>query len=300
MLASLSFFLTEAVTSCRRAGLMTFITVSTIAVTLLLMGTFLLAATTTEGFLHRLQQESLVTAFLAPEASHADVNALKLRLTEFEEVERAEIVWPEAALRELFSDASDRDLLQIGLASESNPLPPTIRIKMRGSHDLQPLLTKLKGLSPIESVSYGEDAYRQFQGLSELIWLGSMLVILLLGLASLFIVYNTVRLTLYMRREEIVIMKLVGATNWFIRWPFVIEGVIQGIAGAILASLMLFLSYQFILARLAVLVPFFAIQVGFGYLLKLSVKLTMMGIVLGISGSLLSLRDLNSFCREPS
>ncbi|OQA06288.1 MAG: Cell division protein FtsX [bacterium ADurb.Bin374] len=300
MLASLSFFFTEAVTSCRRAGLMTFITVSTIAVTLLLMGTFLLAATTTEGFLHRLQQESLVTAFLAPEASHGDVNALKLRLAEFEEIERAEIVWPEAALRELFSDASDRDLLQIGLASESNPLPPTIRIKMRGSHDLQPLLTKLKGLSPIESVSYGEDAYRQFQGLSELIWLGSMLVILLLGLASLFIVYNTVRLTLYMRREEIVIMKLVGATNWFIRWPFVIEGVIQGIVGAILASLMLFLSYKFILARLAVLVPFFAVQVGFGYLFKLSVKLMMMGIVLGISGSLLSLRDLNSFCREPS
>jgi len=300
MLASLSFFFTEAVTSCRRAGLMTFITVSTIAVTLLLMGTFLLAATTTEGFLHRLQQESLVTAFLAPEASHGDVNALKLRLAEFEEVERAEIVWPEAALRELFSDASDRDLLQIGLASESNPLPPTIRIKMRGSHDLQPLLAKLKGLSPIESVSYGEDAYRQFQGLSELIWLGSMLVILLLGLASLFIVYNTVRLTLYMRREEIVIMKLVGATNWFIRWPFVIEGVIQGIVGAILASLMLFLSYKFILARLAVLVPFFAVQVGFGYLFKLSVKLMMMGIVLGISGSLLSLRDLNSFCREPS
>ncbi len=300
MLASLSFFFTEAFTSCRRAGLMTFITVSTIAVTLLLMGTFLLAATTTEGFLHRLQQESLVTAFLAPEAPHADVNALKLRITEFDEVERAEIVWPEAALRELFSDASDRDLLQIGLASESNPLPPTIRIKMRGSHDLQPLLTKLKGLSPIESVSYGEDAYRQFQGLSELIWLGSMLVILLLGLASLFIVYNTVRLTLYMRREEIVIMKLVGATNWFIRWPFVIEGVIQGIAGAILASLMLLLSYKFILARLAVLVPFFAIQVGFGYLLKLSVKLMLMGIVLGISGSLLSLRDLNSFCREPS
>ncbi len=300
MLASLSFFFTEAVTSCRRAGLMTFITVSTIAVTLLLMGTFLLAATTTEGFLHRLQQESLVTAFLAPEASHGDVNALKLRLAEFEEIERAEIVWPEAALRELFSDASDRDLLQIGLASESNPLPPTIRIKMRGSHDLQPLLAKLKGLSPIESVSYGEDAYRQFQGLSELIWLGSMLVILLLGLASLFIVYNTVRLTLYMRREEIVIMKLVGATNWFIRWPFVIEGVIQGIVGAILASLMLFLSYKFILARLAVLVPFFAVQVGFGYLFKLSVKLMMMGIVLGISGSLLSLRDLNSFCREPS
>lgn len=300
MLASLSFFFTEAITSCRRAGLMTFITVSTIAVTLLLMGAFLLAATTTEGFLHRLQQEALVTAFLPPATPRDEVNALKLRLTEFDEIEMAEVIWPEAALRELFSDSSDRELLQIGLGSGSNPLPPTIRIKMRGSHDLQPLLTKLKGIPPIESVSYGEDAYRQFQGLSELLWLGSMLVILLLGLASLFIVYNTVRLTLYMRREEIVIMKLVGATNWFIRWPFVIEGFIQGIAGALLASVMLFLSYKFILARLAVLVPFFAIQVGFGYLIKLSVKLLMMGIVLGISGSLLSLRDLNSFSRDSS
>ncbi|HNW35124.1 MAG TPA: permease-like cell division protein FtsX [Candidatus Ozemobacteraceae bacterium] len=300
MLSSLSFFFTEAVTNCRRAGMMTFITVSTIAVTLMLMGTFLLAAVTTEGFLHRLQQEALVTAFLPPTTPRDQVNALKLRLTQMDEVEQAEIIWPEAAMRELFTDSSDRELLQLGLGSESNPLPPTIRIKMRGSHDLQPLLARLKGLSPIESVSYGEEAYRQFQGLSELLWLGSLLVIILLGLASLFIVYNTVRLTLYMRREEIVIMKLVGATNWFIRWPFIIEGFIQGVAGSLLASILLMLSYKFILARLAVLVPFFAIQVGFAHLLKLSIKLLMMGVVLGISGSLLSLRDLNSFSRESS
>ncbi|HEY9070318.1 MAG TPA: permease-like cell division protein FtsX [Candidatus Ozemobacteraceae bacterium] len=300
MFSSLSFFFTEAVTSCRRAGMMTFITVSTIAVTLLLMGAFLLAAVTTEGFLHRLQQEALVTAFLAPNTPRDQVQALKLRLAQFDEIEQAEIVWPEAALNELFADAADRELLQLGLASDSNPLPPTIRIKMRGSHDLQSLLAKLKGQPPIESVSYGEEAYRQFQGLSELLWLGSLLVIILLGLASLFIVYNTVRLTLYMRREEIVIMKLVGATNWFIRWPFVIEGFLQGVAGALLASVFLVFSYKFILARLAVLVPFFAIQVGIAHLLKLSVKLLMMGIALGISGSLLSLRDLNSFCRDAS
>ena len=120
-------------------------------------------------------------------------------------------------------------------------------------------------------------------------------IIILLGLASLFIVYNTVSLTLFMRREEIIIMKLVGATNWFIRGPFLVEGFFQGIIASTIAILFLLLSYNFILTKLSELIPFFASDVGIGQLFKLSMKLFMMGVVLGISGSLLSLRDINKF-----
>jgi cell division transport system permease protein len=134
--------------------------------------------------------------------------------------------------------------------------------------------------------------------MSQLLWLISLVIVIMLGLASLFIVYNTVRLTLFMRREEIVIMKLVGATNWFVRGPFLVEGFIQGLIGSVLAIIILFAAYKFMLAKLVELIPFFTANVGFDQLFKLSAKLLMMGLVLGISGSLLSLRDISKFSKS--
>ena len=131
--------------------------------------------------------------------------------------------------------------------------------------------------------------------MSKLLWIVSLIVVILLGLASLFIVYNTVRLTLFMRREEIIIMKLVGATNWFVRGPFVVEGFLEGLLASTMSVVVLLLSYNFILTKLAELIPFFNSTITVEQLFKLSIKLFMMGIVLGVSGSLISLRDINEF-----
>jgi cell division transport system permease protein len=296
--STLWFFISEAGTNIRRAGLMTVITVTTIGIALLMMGAFLLATMNVESFLNRLQAEAMVTAFLAPGTPEVAARNLKLKITAFDEAAQITMVTPDEAARELFMNPEDQKLLEVGMGDRGNPLPTTFRIKVRSSHDLDSLLRKLKAFAEIESVSYGEEVFRQFQGLSELLWIGSLLIILLLGAASLFIVFNTVRLTLFMRREEIIIMRLVGATNWFIRFPFIIEGLIHGILGAILALAVLLIGYRFILVRLAVLTPFFPFDVGAGQLLKLSTKLFLMGIVLGVTGSLLSLRDLRSFSRR--
>lgn len=277
---------------------MTFVTVSTIAVALLLMGAFLLATMNVEAFLGRLQSEAVVTAFLLPTAGREAVNSLKLQITGFDEVADAQAISPEEAAKELFVDPADQKMLDIGIGSGGNPLPYTLRIKVRSSRELDGLVAKLHGMNGIESVSYGEEAFKRFRGLSDLLWIGSLLIILLLGLSSLFIVYNTIALTLSLRREEIIIMRLVGATNWFIRWPFIIEGIIQGIVGAVIANGLLLVSYRFILARLSVLVPFFHFDIETGHLAKLAVKLVLMGVVLGISGSLLSLRNLHSYARR--
>jgi cell division transport system permease protein len=100
-----------------------------------------------------------------------------------------------------------------------------------------------------------------------------------------------------MRREEIIIMKLVGATNWFVRGPFIIEGFIQGAIGSLIAILFLFATYQFILAKLALLTPFFVNNISFDQFFKLAAKLFMMGMILGVSGSLLSLRNISGFSK---
>lgn len=297
-LANLSFFVNEAGINMRRSAMMAFITIATIGIALVMMGAFLLTTMNLESFLEQMQAEALVTAYLKPGFALTDAKALSLRLTSLPEIEDIEVVTPEQAAKELFSSPDDQQLLQIGITPDSNPLPTTLRIRIKNGSQLESLLQKLKNEPVIDNISYGEDLFQQFHGMSRLLWLVSLIIVVMLGLASLFIVYNTVRLTLFMRREEIVIMKLVGATNWFVRGPFLVEGFIHGLIGSLLAIVILFSAYRFMLTKLVELIPFFTANVGFDQLFKLSAKLLMMGLVLGISGSLLSLRDISRFSKS--
>ena len=296
--SNIKFFIVEALTNLRRAGVMAFITISTIAIALVLMGTFLLATMNMEGFLSQMQSEALVTAYLKKSVDIDTANTLSLRLSALEEVEKIQVVSPDDAAKELFSDPNEQQLLQIGITNDENPLPTTLRIKIKSGATLNSLLEKLKNEPLIDTFSYGEELFKQFEGLSRLLWIFSLAIVILLGLASLFIVYNTVRLTLFMRREEIIIMKLVGATNWFVRGPFIVEGFMEGVFASTIAILFLSVSYNFILTKFAELIPFFTPDVGIDQLVKLAIKLFMMGVVLGVSGSLISLRDINKFSRS--
>ena len=296
--SNLKFFIVEALTNIRRSGVMAFITISTISIALVLMGTFLLATMNMEEFLNQMQSEALVTAYLKKTAEMDSANTLSLRLSAFDEVEKIQVVSPDEAAKELFSDPNEQQLLQIGITNDENPLPITLRIKIKGGADLKSLLQKLKNEPLVDNFSYGEELFRQFEGLSRLLWIVSLVIVILLGLASLFIVYNTVRLTLFMRREEVIIMKLVGATNWFVRGPFIVEGFMEGVFASTLAILILSLSYNFVIIKFSELIPFFTPDINIDQLIKLAIKLFLMGVVLGVSGSLISLRDINKFSRS--
>jgi len=294
-LAKLSFFLTEALTNLRRSGITTFITVSTIAISLVIMGAFLFTAMNLEAFLLQMQSEAMVTVYLKNDTLLAEAHTFNMRLADMPEVADSLVVSSEDAVRELFSDPDDKRLLQIGVTPEDNPLPTTIRIKLKNPDLLKSIVDKVKLEPLVDNLSYGEDLFKQFEGMSGLLWYVSLSVVVLLGCSSMFIVFNTVRMTLFMRREEIIIMKLVGATDWFVRGPFIIEGLVQGLIGSVIATIILLSSYHLVVGKFAELIPFFGIGITFEQLFKLTAKLFMMGLILGVVGSLLSLRDIRKF-----
>jgi cell division transport system permease protein len=295
--AKLTFFFTEAITNLKRSVLTTFITISTIAIALTMMGAFLFITMNLEAFLHQMQADAFVTVYLKKEAILAECYAFNLRIADMEEVADAKVVTPDEAVKELFADPDEQKLLQIGVTQDDNPLPTTIRIKLKDPVFLQPLLDKIKNEPLVDNLGYGEELYEQFKGLSGLLWHLSLAVVILLGAASMFIVFNTVRLTLFMRKEEVIIMKLVGATDWFVRGPFVIEGLLEGFFGSIIAAIVLLSSYHLVVGKFEELVPFFGMAISFDQLVKLTIKLFMMGLVLGAVGSLISLRDIKQFSK---
>lgn len=297
-LSKLAFFITEALTSLRRSILTTFITVSTIAIALTLMGAFLFTTMNLEAFLNQLQSEAIVTVYIGNNISYGEIEAFRGKVERMPDVASAQTITPEQAAKELFSDPDDQRLLQIGVTPAENPLPITVRVYLKDPGKIKQVVEQIKKEPIIDNISYGEELFEKFSGMSRLLWYVSIAVVLLLGLSSMFIVYNTVRLTFFMRREEIVIMKLVGATDWFVRGPFIVEGLLEGFFASIIATVVLLSGYKLVVAKLAELIPFFGAGLTFEQLFKLTSKLFMMGLVLGVVGSLLSLRDIRRFSKS--
>ena len=171
-----------------------------------------------------------------------------------------------------------------------NPLPDSIKILLKPISDFQEFRESYLSLSVIEDSASGQDWVDKLMKLMALSRRSGMAILILLGVANLIIIANAIQLTVFARRNEIEIMRLVGATNWFIRTPFLLEGVIQGLVGALLATFMLGLGYQIIEGRAQDFLPGLQLLSFYSDLLHLHLKLVFLGVILGLLGSLLSLR----------
>ncbi|NLM16934.1 MAG: ABC transporter permease [Candidatus Riflebacteria bacterium] len=294
-ISKLSFFIYEALTNIRRSPVISFITISTIATALLLTGASMLLTMNMENFLEHLKSDSLITVYLKQSAGKHEANALSLRLKNLEDVEDIKVITPEQSLAELFPEGNEHQFSASEISPQDNPLPYCLRIIISSQAQLESILTNLASEPLIDSYTYGKEFFDKIERLSRLISFASIAIASLLALASLFIIYNTIRLTLFMRKEEILIMKLVGATNSFVRGPFITEAFIEGTLAATLAIFLLFVLYGISAEKIQPLIPFFNISMPMQVLVKLAIKMLLMGIMLGVAGSMMSLRDINKF-----
>lgn len=161
------------------------------------------------------------------------INNIEELLTSIEEVEEVNFVSKQLALENMREKWGENGYLLEGL--ESNPLPDSYVIKIDDVKNITSVVGKLKGVQGIEDVKYYKDVVDKLLGITNFIQMIGIVIILILILVSVFIVSNTIKLTVAARESEINIMKYVGATNWFIRGPFLIEGVIIGLFGTIIS-----------------------------------------------------------------
>ena len=143
----------------------------------------------------------------------------------------------------------------------------------------------------VESVHYGQDVVDELFKITQIIRIGGIVLIAFLAAATLFIISNTIRLTVFARRKEIAIMKYVGATNGFIRWPFVIEGMLLGCIGGLIAVACTGEFYYFITSEIEQSLAFFPLVPMFPIFYQLAVALLIIGIFVGAIGSAISLRQ---------
>ncbi len=240
----LGFFLKEALRSLRRNAVPSFAAMATVLVTVLVLGVFIPMVQATTGAANDVRNRVIADVYLETDATDADVARVRGLLEGTQYVERVDFISKEQALKQQRKRSPEAyDLLG------SNPLPDMFRVYPTSPERIVDVRNALSPLAPaggrvpvdrsIDEVQNREEDTRKILTATRVVKYSTAGLALLLAVASILLIANTIRLSLYARRREVEVMKLVGATDWFIRWPFVLEGVIVGALGGLLAILVL-------------------------------------------------------------
>ena len=239
------FFLREALRSMSRNAVPSFAAMASVLVTVLVLGVFIPVVQATTGAANDVRSRVLVNVYLKTDAKPDDIARVKTLLdTKVAHVGKVQYVSKAQALKEQRDRYPEAyDLLG------SNPLPDTFRVTPDKPDNALKLKDALAPAAPgggtttidpsIDTVKNSKDDTQKILVATRVVKLTTGLLAVLLIVASVLLVSNTIRLSLFSRRREVEVMKLVGATDWFIRWPFVIEGIVLGAIGGLLAVLLL-------------------------------------------------------------
>ncbi len=284
----------EAYRGVKRNAWMSFAAISAVAVTLFIFGIFLVFAFNIRYMTHELDKQVAIRASLTDQLTPQQEDELLKNIRAMPKVKEAKLVPKEQGLK-IMKEAwgEDGEEFFAGLEGDENPIPDVIEVQPKDPQQTEELAKELENFpNRIDRVDYGEavtDRLLNFSG-----WVRNVVLIFGLGLATLaaFLISNTIKLTIIARRQEIEIMRLVGASNWFIRWPFFIEGAFIGVVGAIVPTTLVLVLYQAALISLDAgeqyailkLMPMLSLGVN------VSVSIFALGAAIGTLGSLISVR----------
>jgi cell division transport system permease protein len=242
----------SALRGLQSSALTSGIAVFTIAVALVLTGGFALVASNMAGVLQRFGEDLQVVAYLEDGLDAHAMRSLVASIETVEGVDSVELVSKEAALERFRERLAGSSLLD-GL--EENPLPASLVISLlpesRTTEGIGILVAALSGLPGVSELAHGQKWVEGYARFASLVRAGGLVLAVVLGLAALLIVANTIRLAVYSREDELEILSLVGASRSFVRVPFLIEGLLQGAVGGSLAVALLFVVFHGVLPQLA-------------------------------------------------
>lgn len=287
------FFLARAITNIRQNVFVNVVTVGTITLALLIVSLFLLVFVNLESAAENWSERVQVTVYFDKDLSGQEQSAFREKISALAGVSRVSYVSRDEALKRFKSRLRGQETLLEGVRSEVLPTSFEITLKRsyRETASVEEFVTKLKKIPGITEVQYGEEWVRRFNSFLNFIRLLGALLGGFLVIAVVFIVSNTIKLTIYSRRDELEVMSLVGATRFFISAPFLLEGVIQGLAGSVISLVLLFGLYEGFLHNAGSFITFNPAASGLSFLpAEYVFGLLLAGAVLGFIGSLTSLK----------
>lgn len=281
------YFIGETFQNIRRNFLMAASAILTVAISLALLGSVLLIRQWTDTIVGRWRGNVEINVFLRNDASEPQIQAVQSKISSIPDVKEFRYVSKEEALtefQEMFKDKKD-------LVENVGPgvLPASFRITLKDPEEADAVGDQIKGLPGVDEVQYASQTIKRLTAITNWVTAGMAFFVAIFAIAAVLLIANTIRLAVFARRKEIGIMKLVGATNWFVRVPFMLEGLLTGFTGSVLAFGAIY-GLALLTRRVQSLAPIFDAAVGTGAAIETGLILVVFGIGVGILGSGIALR----------
>ncbi len=283
-----AYFAQEAVSNLRRNLLMAIASMMAVAISLVLLGSVGMLFKVVSNITRQWRDDVMINAYILDDASQAQITSAQESITEYKEVKEVTFVSKKEAYVEFADMFQNQEVFVDNV--DADTLPASFRISLHDPDTLEVVSDRIVKIEGVEDVRTAKEVVRRIQtviNFTMMIIVGA--AIILLG-AAIVLISNTIRLAIFARRKEISIMKLVGATNWFVRWPFMIEGMIQGLVGALIAIAMMELLRGVVINWVSGRVAFLPLGIGVGYMLVVYVAIAVIGVGIAGFGTFLSLR----------
>lgn len=299
-MSSLLYFFRESLTGFKRNLSTALGSIITIFLSLLIIGIFCICGVIINNVVTSVENQVSITAYVADDASEQDIHAVEQYIQELPGVESVDFTTKDQALENFTNSMTSNPDIVAQLDGE-NPLPASIDVNLSEAQSVSDIANRIlenetfvkicdNPDDPSDSLHYGQKTVDKLFSLTNAIrYIGIGLIVVLVLIAFIFI-NNTIRLAILARRKEIAIMRLVGASNGFIRGPFLAEGALHAIIGALLAIGVIELIRLFALPRITAALPWLPINVDPVTFVLIYVTLLCAGLVIGLLGSVFAMR----------
>lgn len=286
---TIEYYIREVFISLRRNNWMSVASIGTVAVSLFIFGMFLMMVMNMNKLAENMESQVQINVYLLDKVDREQARDIEKDLKEIEGVESVGFVTKDEAM-ERFKDRLGDQKTLLDALDETNPLPDSFEVTVTNPDLVKTAAEKMEKLDGVECAKYGQDVMEHLFEITRLLRIFGFTLMLVLAFATLFIISNTIRLTVFARRKEIAIMKYVGATDWFIRWPFVMEGMVLGLFGSIIAAMVLRAAYTAMAEKVYDTLAFFPLIPEQPFLTYITIIVVISGMVVGAIGSAVSIK----------
>lgn len=285
---SIPYFIIESLKGLKRNFSVTIASIFTVIATLFIFGIFMMVANTTSAIVRNVEDKIEVRVYLNKNFTEDQKSSVENKIKQQTGVAEIKYESPQEAFNKaketMGNYLNDRDPVN------NNPFPASFIVKMEKPEYIDPFINNINGTTGVEEIGNAGETVDKIIAIGRTVRLVGIGITILFILVSIFLIGNTIKLGVFARRKEIEIMKFVGATNWFIRWPFILEGIIIGLVGSAIAVLLLYYGYSYAFTQLNVRIPFITLPSPLIIKNDLSWKFLLAGVIIGAVGSFTSIR----------